>query len=391
MQQYNPVEHPEWWSLFGEDADRADFYNQIRRLNSTHAFISCTFHDVAGSIPGRGPPFLRIQGSSIYHNIGPLFPEDGVQPGFSQIYFYDNQDQMDLRAQQFDLDLPLHLIGTVTNGLWRTNPFAQVFKRVGERVAQMNERGQRIQDLHIHFQADQIADLRQIAPLGRDPCVYAAPAPGEHMAGILLSGPDGTYCFVQGTLVLQPGAELPSTRANDIVMPVVANPNGYPLHRVSPLHPYFFTWAYLLLFPFGEPGWGLHDKTAGTGSTTLTMRKFWRFRLQQRHAESTRLLNAGRLMQQFIIDVALTILIEELKFARLNQETLRSDLYQNVVNAAEADPHAQGATIGKCVVLPSSFTGSPRHLSQLYQDVLAIVCAQGRPDLHHHDVQPQLA
>ena len=45
-----------------------------------------------------------------------------------------------------------------------------------------------------------------------------------------------------------------------------------------------------------------------------------------------------------------------------------------------ADGHLDGSQIGKKVILPSSFTGSPRYQHQLYQDAMAIVQWYGKPD-----------
>jgi len=39
------------------------------------------------------------------------------------------------------------------------------------------------------------------------------------------------------------------------------------------------------------------------------------------------------------------------------------------------------AHIGKMVILPSSFIGSPRNMMQNYQDAMAIVSKLGKPDL----------
>jgi len=37
--------------------------------------------------------------------------------------------------------------------------------------------------------------------------------------------------------------------------------------------------------------------------------------------------------------------------------------------------------IGKMVILPSTFIGSPRNMLQNYQDVMAIVARYGKPDI----------
>ena len=49
-------------------------------------------------------------------------------------------------------------------------------------------------------------------------------------------------------------------------------------------------------------------------------------------------------------------------------------------DAAEVDD-GDMESIGKKVILPSSFIGSPRHMVQLYQDSMSIVRRFGKPDL----------
>ena len=63
-----------------------------------------------------------------------------------------------------------------------------------------------------------------------------------------------------------------------------------------------------------------------------------------------------------------------LDYIRYNQNHLYAELYQGLTDAAEnADGQLDGSQIGKKVILPSSFTGSPRYQHQLYQDAMAIV------------------
>ncbi|XP_044019515.1 uncharacterized protein LOC122859897 [Aphidius gifuensis] len=68
-------------------------------------------------------------------------------------------------------------------------------------------------------------------------------------------------------------------------------------------------------------------------------------------------------------------------FCRLNQQKIRADSYRGLIDhlqwtAEESDNH-----VGKMVILPSSFTGSPCNMLQYYQDAMAIVRKFGKPDL----------
>ncbi|GJW64668.1 ATP-dependent DNA helicase PIF1-like protein [Tanacetum coccineum] len=59
---------------------------------------------------------------------------------------------------------------------------------------------------------------------------------------------------------------------------------------------------------------------------------------------------------------------------------LRVDLYHNVCDAVtRGDTNAAG--LGKRIVLPGTFVGGPRYMMQNYQDVMALCCTYGNPDL----------
>ena len=53
----------------------------------------------------------------------------------------------------------------------------------------------------------------------------------------------------------------------------------------------------------------------------------------------------------------------------------------DMVNFSDGRESIIGQEAGRRVVLPSSFTGGPRYMHQLYQDSMAIVRKKGKPDL----------
>ena len=58
---------------------------------------------------------------------------------------------------------------------------------------------------------------------------------------------------------------------------------------------------------------------------------------------------------------------------------LRAEVYQGLTDAL-----AEGYSledIGRRTILPSSFTGSPRSMNQLFQDAMTIVGAKGPPNI----------
>ena len=59
---------------------------------------------------------------------------------------------------------------------------------------------------------------------------------------------------------------------------------------------------------------------------------------------------------------------------------IRVDLYKGLADAVFAGDVNPMAYI-KWIILPSSFTGSPRQMFELYQDSMSILRKYGKPDL----------
>eukprot|EP00798_Chlamydomonas_sp_ICE-L_P027773 gene27773-17913_t len=117
-----------------------------------------------------------------------------------------------------------------------------------------------------------------------------------------------------------------------------------------------------------------------TSAREVTARQFAVYRLQQRTDEPTHLFQSGRLFQEYMVDQYCKVENQRVNWIRFNQGTLRSDLYQGLADAmnhGDVDPNS----IGRRVVLPSSFTVGPRYLNQRYQDAMAVVRKKGKPDL----------
>ena len=105
--------------------------------------------------------------------------------------------------------------------------------------------------------------------------------------------------------------------------------------------------------------------------------QFYSYRLQIRDGDW--LQYAGRLYQQYIVDQYAKIEQDRLNYLRLHQSTLRAEMYQGAVDAIDTGDVSN--SIGRRIILPSSFTGGPRQMYQLYQDAMSIVSHFGKPDL----------
>jgi len=88
--------------------------------------------------------------------------------------------------------------------------------------------------------------------------------------------------------------------------------------------------------------------------------------------EPTTIIRGGRLLQQLVVDCWAAAEQLNLRWLRTHQHTIRAELYQGLADALQNDDLSTTNQLGHHIVLPSSFTGSDRHMSQLYQDSMAI-------------------
>jgi hypothetical protein len=164
---------------------------------------------------------------------------------------------------------------------------------------------------------------------------------------------------------------------------IVQRRYGGGLLRMSELAPSYDPLQYPLLFLAGEDGWSdglpLQNNEAGMRQRVM-MAAFYGQRLH-----FTRELNAlhygERLFQQSIVDVATKTKQNALNFLVHNQVKLRAELYQGLQDMLAQDAVLNAAQVGRRIVLPTTFHGSPRFMMQAYQDAMAIVRSLGIPDV----------
>lgn len=217
-----------------------------------------------------------------------------------------------------------------------------------------------------------------INPANRDPRLYNRPTAAE--IAVVMAG-DGTQ--------LQ--------RGRDII--IQTRTNGR-LRRVSELHSSFLPLRFPLIRPYGEQGWNDRIALKGNaavsnayrrgqttpsqiqrgrgGSSRVSQAQWYSYYLHERRNQTSLTLRAGELLQEWIVDAWAQTEANRLRYLELNQSVLRVELYNGLMDAA--DDELSVHDIGKRTVLPSSFTGSPRQMLQLYQDGLAIIRHTG--ELH---------
>ena len=333
------------------DPTTSKFRDQIRIYNGMFCFTSFGAKIDHSINQGRGTYTFRINGQN-YHKMGSLLPQHGVQPKFSQLYFFDTGNETTNRMTSFiekqTTDGPEEAI--VTSLIHMLDEFSSVAKAF--RMARDWCNQNRSYDFQLRL-LGQRTNSRQ----------YNAPTVSE--VAVLITNDFGD--------------------ANETRDIIVNNKDTGP-KRISELHPSYMALQYPLLFPYGEDGF--HDKIpyhSNTGKRKtnrgfLTMREYYCYVTQYRDNEGTTLLRGGRLYQQFLVDAYTAIEEHRLRWTRANQSELRVDLYHNLYDAVtKGDTRADA--IGQRIVLPSSFTGSPRYMMQNYQDAMALCRTYGNPDL----------
>ncbi|XP_058776623.1 uncharacterized protein LOC131650945 [Vicia villosa] len=317
-------------------------YNMMFSFTSPGAKIDNRFNN------GRGPPTMRIQGQTC-HRIGSLLPPQGQKPKFAQLYIYDTENEVENRMhglrnkENIDEDV----INQLSKMLYEFNPHAKSF----QMAKQWLNNGE-----------PQNLKLRLISSRSTDGRVYNQPTVSEVAASVV--------------------GDIDTAEMRDIIMQT----RGGGLQRINELHAAYMAYQYPLIFPYGEDGYRpdvAHRDLPSNGSSVrnrLTIREFLAYRIQTRLNEAKTLLSSRRLFQQFLVDGYTMLESEKLEWLRKNQPKLRVSKY-NSLNEEGDQNQTQGNSIGKRVVLLSSFVGGRRFMDQLYYDGMAICSKVGFPDL----------
>ena len=297
---------------------------------------------------GGGPYFLRIHGG-IYHSIGSLMPENGCDPVYAQLYIYDTSESCPLRMRNANNSECIEsLMVELTNHIMVINPYAHSFKSM---YMAMEMRPQRQRDVRMFIFNDRT----------NDPGRYNLPTTTDVAA--VFESTDGGPPLGERHLIVEPF--------------------GGHVRRISSLQNALDPLAYPLLFPYGDPGW--HCGMIQTNPRTevrkkISQNKYAAYRLSVRGSVDSFHM-AGKLFLQWIVDMCVRIEAERLNYIRYHQNDLRRDLYMNICDFVQSEAEQYHCDIGRMIVLPSTFVGSPRNMAERYQDAMSIVRQHGKPDL----------
>jgi hypothetical protein len=104
----------------------------------------------------------------------------------------------------------------------------------------------------------------------------------------------------------------------------------------------------------------------------VTMSKYHCYCLFVHHGEAQTLFKAGKLFQQYLVDMWAVTEQSRLRWFLMNQNNLHAELYHQMADTyAGLDNDLNPADMGKKVILPATFTGSTRDMMENLQNSLA--------------------
>lgn len=327
-----------------------NYFENIRSYNSAFAMISSEAQ--VNEEVMQGVYHFKIH-DVFYHRAGPMSPAYGYNPCYAQLYFYDvdtaNAHRMRTVSNQ---NCDPHIMHEISHELNRSNIYVRSFYSMKQFCDEHN--GREVSML-IHVDPSTM-DLRRFND-----------ATTTDVA-VIFTTTDGDPPFDRNMVAFQR--------------------NGGALKHVSVLDPSLDPLAYPLLFPNGDKGWQpnvTHNLPSTSRSLAprnkITMLQYACFRLAIRD-EFSLLHHSQKLFLQWIVDMYIRIEGTRLHFIKTNQANLRTELYNNLTDYV----HGQGnddapGNVGRHIILPSSFTGSPRNMYQNYLDAMCIVQHFGKPSL----------
>ncbi|KAG2209273.1 hypothetical protein INT47_005565 [Mucor saturninus] len=331
--------------LRNNDQRSKEFKINIRAYNNALSFASMGVNLDESVQNSRGGAYaFRIHGS-IYHRIESLLPADNAAPSFAQICVYDAENEINNRHRVAS-HVDINTLGELQFLMHDIYPIVRDFKTMNQYLI---ENPNHVADVSMVFRAEGLPDPRR----------YNSPTTSTEV-GILILGSGSR----------QDGDEI---RVRDII---IRPQSQGQLKRINELNQTFDPMSYALIFPTGQPG--RHTLCTSDSGLKVTPMQFYSFHFMFRNCGHDLHL-FGKRFHQFIVDMYAKIEQFRLNYIRHNQSNLRTELYRGLQDAVAHDDN-DTTSLGRKIILPSSFIGGPRHMSQLYQDAISIVRRFGKPD-----------
>ncbi|KAI9122975.1 hypothetical protein K1719_005864 [Acacia pycnantha] len=278
---------------------------------------------------GCGPYTFVLSGLN-YHHIGSLLPENGAKPVYSQLYIYDTENEVENRISAVskhlkDSTIDPIIVQQIKDMLDKYNTFVKQYCMAGSMISRPHPHGFK---------------LRLISNRQHDGLTHNLPSASE-VAALIIGDIDINF------------------QRRDVIVEELSGERTVTGDDID---------------HFAD------DIGSNRANKRVSMREYFVYKLMTRHDEVSTILHAGRLFQQFVVDAYTMIEAQRLLWVRTHQKELRADMYQGLSDALISGER-NASTIGKRIILPSSFTGGARYMIQAYQDAMTICRFAGYPDL----------
>jgi len=338
-------------SIFeGNHAKSDNFFQHIRSYNSSFSFASFNANLVNFSNRRPGPYCFKIQGQIYYQISTALYAAQNENPTYGQLFIIDSNEAINFRLTE-NSDLDFEIVQNLEHIMRESNVFAKSYQMMGEELENQRrleiESGELLPELQLLF---------TLKP-GMDRHRNNAQRTNE-VASVFRTTADG---------------EIPESYVT------IRNKNTKTLQTVSTMDPNVELWIYPLFYPYGTQGWHCH-LTKLNSNKRISRGQYIKYRMAIRDEFNVFLLGR-RLFQQWLVDNYVKIEKDRINYCREHQKELRTETYQGLRDYLQTMTNNLNGRIGKMIILPSTFIGSPRNMLQNYQDAMAIVAKFGKPDL----------
>ncbi|EPB68548.1 hypothetical protein ANCCEY_12360 [Ancylostoma ceylanicum] len=334
----NPPPEPLLSYMSGNTAESKHFLQNIRKYNSCFQMTSfCT------TVPVQETNFMptsKVKGQ-IYYRIGALLSPPDENPKFLQVYFTgDEEQQVGQRCENIG-GTRRNIVLNLQRMFHQHNTLVNLFKTALGRMP--------TGEYKVVIRADK-------RPTGEHERRFNA----VNEVAVVMVSED----FDRRDIIIQ--------KRND------------SLQRISETHRSYDALQYSVIFWEREDGYHFNLKQTDprTGSSTsekVSAEDFYTGRIMIRDREPNHFLKCRQLFHQFIVDMYAKFESERPLYIRLNQRKLPEDDYIYLRDAEASD--SDSTDVGRLVILPATFTGSPRHMHEYAQDAMLYVRTCGRPDL----------
>ena len=327
------------------------FFKHIRRYNNSLALASTSFNQV--KFDGSGPPCLIVNGE-MKHFLSPMNATLQRHNGYGELYVMDPEDAKAHRAissvsQGCDQELLCELDLTLRT----INPYAQSYRMMYELNNQLLMRGESFHTVRMWFVRNDEDSIRKF--------------------GQTTLGRNSSNTVYNEVAIVYSGEETDELKREICVYSTDYQPKAISHNRdiIDPL-------CYVLLFPFGDRGYNYNLQSAR--DKKVYERRNYLYHLSLRKGQFTPLLHSRKLKCQYICDAWLRVEKSQLQFIRNHQGQIRAELYAGLKDQLSRHSIEQNAKPGRCVILPSTFEGSSRHMYESYQDAMCLVREYGKAD-----------